>query len=232
MVSSDWVSSNWGFLVLPAISIFGCITNLVNIAVLINPKMKDISFKYILVTCICDLLFLMLGTYTFNTLCADCPLYHTYFTQFDDFIIVRYINISLTVFIILIEITVSLIRYSVLKNKTYLLSLNFYLVIGVLFLISFLIYSPLLFFKEIKPIQRNNNTEYIQVKTQLGLSLFGTITSITVQSIRGILAMLVLTSINVLNSIEFRKRYSNRFKNRSINMTEINIRCHFYLYNC
>ncbi len=39
---------------------------------------------------------------------------------------------------------------------TYFLSLNFYLVIEVLFLISFLIYSPLLFFKEIKPIQRNN----------------------------------------------------------------------------
>jgi hypothetical protein len=226
----DWVSSNWGFLVLPAINIFGCITNLVNIAVLINPKMKDISFKYILVTCICDLLFLMLGTYTFNTLCADCPLYHTYLTQFDDLFIVRYINTSLTIFIILIDIIVSLIRYSVLKNKTSLLSFNFYLVAGVLFLISFLIYSPLLFFKEIKPIQRNNNTEYIQVKTPLGLSLFGTITSITVQSTRGILAMFVLTSINVLNSIEFRKRYSNRFKNPSTNMTESNIRCHLYNY--
>ena len=37
MVSFDW-TSRWGFLLIPAICIFGFITNFVNIIVLLNPN--------------------------------------------------------------------------------------------------------------------------------------------------------------------------------------------------
>lgn len=52
--------------------------------------------------------------------------------------------------------------------------------------------------------------EYSEVNNSIGSSIYGQITPIILQSIRIILAMFVLTGINMLNVIEFRKRYSNR----------------------
>ena len=55
MIFSDW-TSKWGYLLLPAICIFGFLNNLINIIVFLNSKMKDISFKYLLAISISDLL--------------------------------------------------------------------------------------------------------------------------------------------------------------------------------
>jgi hypothetical protein len=223
--SFDW-ATRWGYLIIPAICIFGFLTNLTNIAVLLNPKMKDISFKYILATSISDLIYLILESYSFFVLCTDCPLHNTYFTQFYDFIIFHYIIPCMAVFCILTDITLSLIRYSVLKNKNYIQSKNFYLVIGFLLVLSFLFYSPVLFFKKIIPIQLINLTEitlttdYTQEKTNLGFTLYATITPILLQTIRGLLAMFVLTGINIMNVIEFRKRYSKRIQNQFIHLNQ------------
>ena len=70
-------------------------------------------------------------------------------------------------------------------------------------------------FKKIIPIKSDNNVtsetiDYLLVKTSFGLSLVGQITPIFLQSIRIFLAMFVLTGINILNVIEFRKRYSTK----------------------
>jgi hypothetical protein len=217
--SFDW-QSKWEYLFLPVICIFGFVTNLMNIAVLVNPKMKDISFKYLLAISISDLLYLLLLSYSFIVQCTDCILHNTYFTQFYDLIIFHYIAASLAIFCIFTEIFLSLIRYSVLKNNTYLQSFKYYLVLGFLLIMSFIYYLPLLFFKNISPIKMNNVTEivtldfteYSQVKNSIGLSLYGQTTPIILQSIRIFLAVFVLTSINIFNAILFRKRYSNKIQ--------------------
>jgi len=91
---------------------------------------------------------------------------------------------------------------------------------------SFLFYSPVLFFKKIIPIQVINLTEitlttdYTQEKTNLGFTLYATITPILLQTIRGLLAMFVLTGINIMNVIEFRKRYSKRIQNQFIHLNQ------------
>jgi hypothetical protein len=212
MISFDW-TSKWGYLLLPAICIFGFITNLINIIVFLNSKMKDISFKYLLAISISDLLYLFLLSYSFIVQCNDCPLHNTYFTQLYDFIFFHYIATCLAIFCILTEIILSLIRHSVLINEKYLQSFNCYKLLGFMLLLSFIYYSPLLFFKKITPIKSNNNNatiDYLLVKTSFGLSLIGQITPIILQSIRIFLAMFVLTGINILNVIEFRKRYSTK----------------------
>jgi len=74
---------------------------------------------------------------------------------------------------------------------------------------------PLLFFKQITPIQKlNNNTStigsegYILIRNTLGLSLFGTIIPIVLSSLRIFLVLVVLTTINTLISIEYKKKHS------------------------
>ena len=118
----------------------------------------------------------------------------------------------------------SLIRYSALKNKEYLQSLNYYLVIGILFLISLIYYLPVLFFNEIiQIIDRENRTsidEFMVITNSLGLSLYGITTPIILSTIRIVLAMFVLTGINIMNIIEFKKRYSYRFNNKVFDISE------------
>ncbi len=224
MTQFDWLP-RWGYLVIPAICVFGFLTNLTNIAVLLNPKMKDISFKYILATCLSDLLYLALEGYSFIELCSDCPLYNSYFTQVYIIFIDNYFTSCLAIFSIFTDITLSLIRYSVLKNKVFLKSISYYLVIGFLFVLALIYYTPVLFFKHIIPIQQHNNNnnltitlidKYSAVKNQLGLSLYGKITPIILSTIRIILAMFVLTGINIMNAFEFRKRFTNRIQNEGL----------------
>ena len=226
MISFDW-ATRWGYLVLPSLAIFGFFTNLTNIAVLLNPKMKDISFKYMLATSFGDLFYLFLCSYAFVYICPDCPLRNTYLTQIAIIYSSDYLTSVLAIFCVFVDIFLSFLRYSVLKNQKYLLSLRSYLVIGFLFLISLIYYLPVLFFKKIIPIQQQNNTttddypEFKVVKTSLGSSLYGQITPIILSVIRLVLTMLVLTAINILNMNEFRKRFSNQNQNQ--NKAESNI---------
>jgi hypothetical protein len=209
---------------LPSLAIFGFLTNLISIIVLLNPKMKDISFKYLLATSISDLSYLFLCSYAFVYICPDCPLGNTYFTQIAVIYSSNYLTSVLAIFNIFLDIYLSLIRYSVLKNKTYFQSINIYIVIASLFFISLIYYSPVLFFSKIIPIIQQdinnnikvieNNNDYIEykvIKTSVGASLYGKVTPIILSVIRLILAILIETSINIMNVVEFRKRYSNRF---------------------
>ena len=223
MISFDW-TTRWGYLVLPSLAIFGFLTNLISIIVLLNPKMKDISFKYLLATSISDLSYLFLCSYAFVYICPDCPLGNTYFTQIAVIYSSNYLTSVLAIFNIFLAIYLSLIRYSILKNKKYFQSINIYLVIASLFFISLIYYSPVLFFSKIIPIIQQdinnnitvieNNNDYIEykvIKTSVGVSLYGKVTPIILSVIRLILAILIETSINIMNVVEFRKRYSNRF---------------------
>jgi hypothetical protein len=218
MISLFSWSSNWAYLILPSISIFGFITNILNICVLLSKKMKDISFKYLLATSISDLFYLSISSYIFIYECTACPFHNSYFTQFFDIYIAHYISACLAIFNILTDITLSIIRYSILKNKNYIIQTKYYsLVIGSLFIISFLFYLPPLFFKVITPIYKNQTnlissdyTQFTEVKTSIGSTQFGTITPIILSVFRIFLAIFILTSINILNVIEFRKRFSHR----------------------
>jgi hypothetical protein len=230
MVTFDWVLSDWFFLILPVICIFGLLTNLTNIAVLSNHKMKDVSYKYILFISLSELFYLGLNSYIFIELNPNCPLYTSYFTQWYSIYIDNYLTSCLAIFCIFIDINLSLIRYSALKNKEYLQSLSYYLVIGILFLISLIYYLPVLFFNEIIPIIDHENKtsidEFMVITNSLGLSLYGITTPIILSTIRIVLAMFVLTGINIMNIIEFKKRYSYRFNNKVFDISEsISILC-------
>jgi hypothetical protein len=226
MESFDW-SNCWGYSLLPAICSFGCLTNCTNILVLINPKMKDISFKYILAKSLADFFYLLLCTYIFVEYCSDYSLYTVYFTQWYIIYIDIYLTSCLAVFIILTDISVSFIRYTILKNKPFLQSISPFKVIGFLLITSLIYYFPVLFFSSIQSTQQINNTtntdynnEYYVINTQVGSSLYGKITPIILSVIRIILSMFVLTGLNIMNAYEFRKRYSNRVKQKGPLQTE------------
>jgi hypothetical protein len=217
MAAFDW-STKWGFLVIPAVCGFGCLTNLISVLVFINPKMKDNSFKYLLAIAICNIFYLGLGSYSFLYICTGCPSQLSYFTNVYYNYVVHYVCSTLSIFCILADIYLSLLRYLVLKNKTFLQNISYLKVCPILFFISSLFYIAPMFLKEIKPIKQikvNNTvvyTAYFAFDNSVGATPFGKTLPIVITSIRIILATVVLTSVNVLNALEFRKRYSKRVK--------------------
>jgi hypothetical protein len=99
-------------------------------------------------------------------------------------------------------------------------------VIPFILLISLIYYSPVLFFSKIIPLQQNNttpedNTGYKVIKTSLGSSSFGQITPIVLSVVRLVLTMIVITVINIMNIIEFKKRFSNRIQNQNVDRSNI-----------
>lgn len=218
--SFSW-SNYWYYLLFPSICSFGVLTNLINIVVFSNSKMRDPSFIYLLAISIGDLFYLVLEIYGYNELCTECPLYKTYFTQLFSIYIDDFLTSSLAIFCIMVDIALSIQRYMTLLNKRCFQSINHRLIITILGIIALLYYLPVAFFKDIVKLDSLNGTlteEFIAVKNELGMSTYGRVTPILLATIRMFLGIFVLTGINILNLVEFRKRCS--IKISEIRMTE------------
>ena len=132
------LAKNWPLLFIPSIC--------VNITVFLNSEMKDFSFKYMLASSFADFLYLGLSTFSFIGLCNDCALHNNFLTQVYQIWIGDYLTSCLAIFSIFVEITLSVNRYLILKNRKNIKKINHVLVIFFLFLLSLGYYLPILFF--------------------------------------------------------------------------------------
>lgn len=205
-------SNNWQYLILPQINIFGVITNVLSVAVFLNPKLEDPTFKYMLATSFNDIIYLILTSYNIMKYCAECPLYTSYFTQIYLIYINDYLTSSLAIFNILIDIVISFQRYFILLNKPYCQNISYKWVLFIIMVVSLVYYFPLIFFKDILVISNSTSsadveTKYAATKNALGNSNFGKITPIVLSVGRIFLGVGVLTFINIMNAYEFKKRF-------------------------
>ena len=88
-----------------------------------------------------------------------------------------------------------------------------------------LYYFPVIFFKnivQIKNANSTNGTEYEAIQNQLGHTSFGRLTPVVITSFRIFLGTVILTSINLVNAYEFKKRMEKKIK-KSSNSMELGI---------
>ena len=147
---------NWAYLIQPVVCIFGVIANGLNIAVFLNSKMQDVSFRYMLAISVSDLIYLVLCSYVSFLSCTDCSFTNNYATAFYSIVIDDYLTSCLGIFALFLDITLSLQRFFILKNKPFCNKLSYKTIIFVLLIIAFLYYMPVLFFKDIVKIQNTN----------------------------------------------------------------------------
>jgi len=105
---------------LPIICILGVIANVINIAVFVNPRMQDRSFKYMLVNSISDciyLLFFLTDYYILKQFCDSCAITKTFTAQMFFFLVDDYFSSVCAFFCILIDIAMSLERMFIVMNK-------------------------------------------------------------------------------------------------------------------
>jgi hypothetical protein len=213
------------------IASFGVITNLINTAVFLHPKMKDPSFKYLLVISISDLIYLAMSLGAFNYLCEKCLVRQSYFEILYFFTCVEFIIRVLAIFSILTELFLSIQRYMALKNKRYIKEkMHKWLIFG-LFLASLIYYMPLTLFRQIIPFEYSNQTtnatkiniqdnlrEYNLEYNELGSTKAGIVIPIVLQMIRFFLGSIVNSALNLVITYEFRKRYAKKRKTDTIEM--------------
>lgn len=199
--------------IIPTVCLFGTISNFLNIVVFVNKKMKDISFKYMILISLSDMTYLGLLLYASIIWCETCSFYSYYFTKLYEFIIDYYITSCLAILSILTEISLSVHRSLILLNKCQKISFRIPLII--IIVISFIYYTPELFFYQ---IIYYNDCETNQIKYKIIYTKFGSMNvsktiDITLASVRIILGVGVLTLVNVINVIIFNKKSLKPFKN-------------------
>lgn len=201
---------------IPIVCSFSVITNLLNIAVFLHPKMKDATFKYMLMISVSNCLYAGLLSYGYVIYCNDCSLNSTYGTLLFKILVEYFFTSCLAMFSILVEIVISIHRYCILKNNGMFHSQTSLRWIAIcLFVFSILFYLPVVFTYEVKSIEIVRNSSlitYTKVKTEFGRTSIGQSLPIIQSLVRIFLSTIVLSIVNIANIIEFRKRFKKKLE--------------------
>ena len=136
--------------IIPLISSLGVITNLVNIMVFLNPKLKDQSFYYLLAYSCNDFVYLCISTINFYSFCDNiCSLNDTLAYQVIKLFLISYFTSCLAICSILIEIFISFQRFFIFINKLMSKNISYKKVLTAIYLISFIYYSSMIILKNI-----------------------------------------------------------------------------------
>ena len=131
--------------ILPFISLFGVITSIINVVVLLKIKLNNDINKYLFVKSCCDLTFLTTQCFIFIIRCGRlCSYSYSYSAKFYEAYIFRYFGYVLIFFSCSLDITVSIDRIFSFQSKSryYKLKIPFKIRCVVLFIISTFICIP------------------------------------------------------------------------------------------
>jgi hypothetical protein len=202
----------WPTLSRAIVTSFSALTSFMNIAVFVHPKLKDVSYKYMLIISLSNFiysLFQLAGT--IFTTCLTCATANTYLTAFFNIYFGLFSSSFLALFRITVQCTVAFNTYCILTNRNWLSRISYKLILPILFIISAALYT----FQPIgitigSFVSINGNTQYIPLPNSFFLSDFYSNMLIALNVLRLALIVFVVTTLNVLNVIEFRKRYKTR----------------------
>jgi hypothetical protein len=142
----------WTF-IFPIISVFGIITNLINILVFSHKELRSNNlFVYMLFYSIADFFYLLQVFFIWIARCASyCPggLNITFIGTFYNLYSWNYLTSVLAIFAIFMEISISFTRFTIVANYKWCSELSAYIVCACLFPIALIYYLPSVLAKKI-----------------------------------------------------------------------------------
>jgi hypothetical protein len=216
--SQYFIGLTWSTYMWTIISLFGALTNFINICVFLHPKLTDPSYRYMLSNSITNFFYLIfLFMDAIFVVCLNCLSSQTYFAALYSIAIDGYFTSCLAIYRILIDITLSVRTLRILKNKKWLEKVSHTWIMAFWFFFSLIFYAPQAFAYAIYTWQSSlygTLLLYYADFNDFGNTLVYVVISNVETSIRLFLAVVVLSVINFLNVIEFRKRFQRKiFKN-------------------
>lgn len=207
--SNGIVGFRWPDYVAFGLACLGLVTNSINVAVFAHPRLKDVTFRYLLAKSFIILFYFVFGI--LNEIffyCAYCPLTFTRFANLYSLAVCFYLNGSISIMRILIEITVSLRTLTILNNRAYLTRLSYKLILIAIALVGLVYYLDRPFSMQV--VYMSQFDVYYLAYSSFGLSRAYSVLSVSKEMIRVLLTVGVLTVINSLNLAKFRKRFKQR----------------------
>lgn len=201
---------NWQNYLAVFVSGFGLFTNLINIAVFSNRRLKDTNYRYLFSKSMANLFYLSFSFLNeFFKNCTGCDSTKTFFANLYVITITSYLAYCLAIFRILVEVTLSIRTFCHLENNfAWFNKIPYKFTITTLFAVSLLYYAQKPFAYVILSVSSEENS-YYTVFNDFGKSETFSILSIVQQAVRIFLAVVLLTLINAVNLIKFRKRFNN-----------------------
>lgn len=211
--ASVFTGFQWQTIVTIVISCLGTASNLINILVFINPKLSDLSYKYMLVKAIINFLHLSCATANqYVNYCFNCSWGYTYAANVYYYIVGQYIISCFAIYRILVENILSVFILSILINRNWIDPFRFRLSLVIIGLISVVYYLQRPFGYYIQPIGTIGNVTLIYKlsATQFVTTRTYQIITIVQSVVRIVLIDVSLTIINLVNVAKFHKRFKKR----------------------
>lgn len=113
--------------IIPSICLFGILMSCLNITIFLDPKLKDTTYKYLLVNSFSNFFYLFNCFFYFVPNCSFyCSFSNTYAAQFYYYLFYNYLKGIAAVLCVLIQLIVSIQRYYLITNikKKWIISIN------------------------------------------------------------------------------------------------------------
>lgn len=200
---------SWQGILRVAINSFGIVTNGFNLIVFANRKLKSPCYQLMLVKSISSLLYNIFGVVSeFVSYCSNCQLKMFYLSTLYTYSISSYFTTCLAMFRISIEIALSIHTFCLLKNKCWTRIRWTILICASLAIFNCGLQSIRLWANRIVPLSGSMKL-FLVIPTSVALSNSYRIFICVHLSLRVFLAVVLLTTLNIMNMIEFKKRFKS-----------------------
>ena len=185
----------------------GVISNLVNLSVFLSPELKDASYKFMMIKTISNIVYLSVAITTeIFSYCSKCSWFSTYSAQLFFIIGGMILPGLLTVFRLLIELSVSTYTSCILINRPWPGKYTHFWVILACIALSVGFYMPNAFYYT---VIMYDTDMFLAWPTSFYATNAAKIITLVQMFTRVILAILIIPSINFLNLVMFKKRFQN-----------------------
>jgi hypothetical protein len=213
---ANWLT--WLFL---AESIFGFLTNIVNIAVFANQRrFKEIRYKFLLVKSIANLIYFMINILSpFFTYCIGCELSVTYFGAVYSIYLSLYLSSCFSAMRMFILLGISIRTHLIMSKQSSPSKYRYIFASILIFIISFLTYSFIPFAYEI--IQIPGTNYYLYTYNSFGSSVAFKILTIVVFLLFVVITIIVFVVLNLSSFIRLKKWLRKRRAVRVVNSQNV-----------
>jgi hypothetical protein len=210
------------FIAIAAVSLF---TSLLNVVVFAHPNLKDPTYKFLLVTSLLDIVYLVLAVFAYVYLkcCGEthaiCGAPHQRTSQYMYILLMNYVTSCLAIYSVCTEIFLTVQRLNMIRKVRFLADLKIAKVGPFIGFFSIVFYLPVWLLEEVKPIGtvfyvdlNQSYTEYGIVRTPFGETEFGKSLWHVMSGFRMFLTVTVLTVLNVITIVSFRSFLAKKSK--------------------
>lgn len=216
------VKDFWWTFILPLICAFGFFTNLINIVVFLKLKSKNPIYKLMLSNSITNFFYSLICFFVFIMRCGQyCTIQNTYWVKVYEKYLFYYLTSALGLFNIFIEVCVAIQRYLIVANKNLPKKLPIKIIILVLFILSLVLYTPNMFYRQIVLVQNDNLTSAYIIQTSKDQYVAKCILTV-ISGMRGLLILFLLLIINLLLLHRFKYQVEKKNHIKSIHLNSNN----------